>query len=74
MESLEILDTKFFLWLNGMHSEFWDPVMWWISGKLSWIPLYMLILGLIIYKNRWRALWILLFVAIVVTSTHMVTQ
>ena len=60
LETLNNLDTRLFLYLNGMHSTFWDPVMWWVSVKTNWIPLYVLILGYLVYRMRWKALWVLL--------------
>jgi undecaprenyl-diphosphatase len=37
-------DQQLFLFLNSFHSPFWDEVMWIISGRLTWIPLYIGIL------------------------------
>ena len=33
MDWLLQLDTRIFLAINGLHSETWDGIMWWISGK-----------------------------------------
>lgn len=60
LETLNNLDTQLFLFFNGMHSPFWDNIMWWTSDKFNWIPLYILILGYLIYLYRWKAGWILL--------------
>ena len=66
LELLNDIDTRLFLFLNGMHSGFGDAVMWQISGKLQWIPLYAFILGLLIYRFRLKALWITLGVVAVI--------
>lgn len=69
IDFLNEIDTKFFLFLNGIHSSFWDPVMWWISGKKEWIPFYAVLLGWIIYRFRWRTLYILpFFILLIVLS------
>ena len=61
-------DKKALLYLNGIHSPVWDDVMWWIAGTKSWIPLYVILLFVIIYKERpYRFIFTLLFVAITVT-------
>lgn len=60
------LDTKLFLFLNGIRSEFWDSLMWWISGKIEWIPLYLAVLGWTIYKFRWKSLYIVPFMVLLV--------
>ena len=66
-------DKKALLYLNGMHSPAWDKIMWWISGYsswmpiTSWLPLYILLLMVIIYKERpYRFIFTLLFVGITI--------
>lgn len=54
------LDTQLFLYLNHLHSPFWDAIMFCISGKLIWIPLYLGILAYIIHKYR-KDCWLPLF-------------
>ena len=67
IEFLSNIDTNFFLFLNGINSPFWDTVMWHVSGKLTWIPLYLVIIYFIFRKYRWKTLWILIAIAVVVT-------
>lgn len=69
VEFLTYWDTQLFIFLNGIHSPFWDKVMWWISGSKSWIPFYILIIGVIIYQKRKKALIVLLFIALLVFLT-----
>lgn len=61
------IDTKLFIWLNSFHNDFCDKIMWFISGKKEWLPLYALIIGYIIYKCRWRSIWIFLSVGLLIT-------
>ncbi|HDP74936.1 MAG TPA: phosphatase PAP2 family protein [Bacteroidales bacterium] len=60
------LDTDLFLFLNGLHSPFWDSIMQFASEKLTWLPLYLLLIYLIARKHKWNALWWLLAIAVVV--------
>lgn len=53
------IDKELFLFFNGIHSPFWDKVMWVVSAKLPWAPLYAFMLTLIIWKYRWKALIII---------------
>ncbi|RPH32508.1 MAG: phosphatase PAP2 family protein [Bacteroidales bacterium] len=62
-------DSQLFLLLNGIHSPFWDSIMIFASGKLNWLPLYLLIIFFIALKNRWKTLWWLIAIAIVVVAT-----
>ena len=61
------LDKNVFLYLNGKNSPVWDGIMWWISGKTQWIPLYLILLAIIIYRERpYKFIYTVVFVAIVV--------
>ncbi|QKG80969.1 phosphatase PAP2 family protein [Tenuifilum thalassicum] len=66
IEYLAKLDTELFLLLNGLHSTFWDSVMLFASGKLTWLPLYLLLIFFIARKYKWNTLWWLLAIAFVV--------
>ena len=46
IDYLEFLDRQIVLFVNGLHFPFLDHFMWVVSGKLTWIPLYVLILFL----------------------------
>jgi undecaprenyl-diphosphatase len=69
LETLNHWDTQLFLFLNGMHSPLLDPVMWWVSEKTSWIPLYVGLVGYLVYAFRWKALWILLGIAVLMAAS-----
>ncbi len=43
LEWLEHIDRLILLAINGANSPFLDQLMWIISGKLTWIPLYLLL-------------------------------
>jgi undecaprenyl-diphosphatase len=67
LENLIETDKQWLLWLNGHHSPFFDRIMFAISGRPEWIPLYAIILGFLIWKYRWKTLWILLAIAVLIT-------
>ncbi|MFO7659069.1 MAG: phosphatase PAP2 family protein [Bacteroidales bacterium] len=69
LELLADTDTTLFLFLNGFHSPFWDDVMWFVSGKMQWIPLYLAIISWMIYKFRWKAVYIIISVIILIALT-----
>ena len=69
LETLNHWDTQLFLFLNDLNSPFMDRVMWFVSGKIQWLPLYLFILTLLIYRFRWRTGWILLGVAVLITMS-----
>ena len=44
------LDEKLLLFINSLHSSFLDVLMWQISGKFFWLPLYVF-LAIFILRN-----------------------
>lgn len=66
IEALNNIDTKLFLFLNQFHSPFWDQIMWYFSGKLFWLPLYLIMLGFIVYNYRKNSWLPLLAIALVI--------
>jgi undecaprenyl-diphosphatase len=76
IEFLKQLDTSILLFLNSLHSPFWDKVMWFVSGRIEWIPLYLILAGWTVYKFRWRSVSIIMFAALLIiisdqTSVHL---
>ncbi len=66
IEFLTNLDTTIFLALNGMHMPWLDPVMWWLTGKFTWVPLYLLLTWWLFRRFQWRTATVY-FVAIILT-------
>ena len=54
LEFLINLDKDIFLFLNSFHSSFWDVVMYQISGKIIWAPLYLTVAVFIFIKYKLR--------------------
>lgn len=55
------LDFDIILWINGHYADWLDTVMWTISKSRTWIPLYVLLVGLITYGYRnWKAVLLIL--------------
>ncbi len=60
-------DINLFLFLNGFHSAFSDKIMLFISGKYSWIPLYLFIVFLIFRKfNFERAIPVIISIILLI--------
>lgn len=73
LEFLNHIDTQLFIFLNGIHSPAWDNIMWWVTKTNTWIPMYAIIVGYIIYKFRWKAIITLVFIALVVTLADQIS-
>jgi undecaprenyl-diphosphatase len=62
IERLEQLDQQLFLFLNSLHGAFFDPVMYALSGKLIWAPLYAAILTYIALRDKRMFFFFLIFI------------
>ncbi len=60
----EQLDQHLFLFLNSLNSPFWDKVMFVITGKITWVPLYLAIL-IVLGKKYGRKFYVLLLIIII---------
>jgi undecaprenyl-diphosphatase len=57
LELIKYKEYEFFLWLNSHHNPFWDKVMYWVSYRFTWVPLYLILIGLIVWiekRNSWK--------------------
>ncbi len=55
IEYLLNIDKKLFLFINGNNNSIWDTIFVFASGKKEWIPVYLLLLALLIYKYRQKS-------------------
>ena len=70
---LNDLDHQLFLFLNGLHVGWLDPVMTFISSEMGWIPFYAVLLFFVFYKYHWKGLWVLLGVIVVITLSDQIS-
>ena len=52
LERLVHIDTEVLLAINGWHAPWADRLMWIVSAKETWIPLYLLLVGLLVWRYR----------------------
>ena len=68
------LDKQSTLYLNSLHHHSLDKVMVFISNKPSWYPLYAILIGLIIFKERKKCWLILLNIALLITLSDRISS
>jgi undecaprenyl-diphosphatase len=73
LSTLNELDTRLFLFLNGLHNEAFDNIMVWISGKTTWWPFYLVLLFYLGWTRRWQLVAIILSIALAVTLADQVS-
>ena len=74
LEKLNQADTELFLFINGKHNSFLDPIMYWASDKFFWIPFYAILLFLLIRQYRKNSVSILVTIAILIAACDQVAS
>ena len=70
---IENLDQQLLLYLNSLNSPFWDQVMYAISGKLIWAPLYLAIMIYLWVKFKRKFVVILFFIILGITLADQIS-
>ncbi len=65
-ESIVAIDKALLLGINGCHSPIFDDVMFFISDRLVWIPLYLSMIYVLLRTYRLNAIYALLAVGLTV--------
>ena len=68
MEKLESIDRWIVSAINSWNSPFLDEVMWLISAKLIWIPLYVLLIVLFAKTNNLKKSVLFVLMAVLVVA------
>jgi undecaprenyl-diphosphatase len=66
LETLQSIDNGILLFINGKNSPFMDQVMFIISARLTWIPLYLLFAILIWMKYKKQSWVVILFAVLAI--------
>ena len=75
LEKILSLDTELLVFLNGLGSPTYDALWLFITKQSNWIPLFLLLLYVIFKKiGGKQTLYLLLFVALLVTFTDQMTN
>ena len=73
LEIIRHIDTEIFLFLNSLHSPTSDFIMWWLSDKFIWIPLYLFVLIIIIKRYKIDFVRIILLFVLLILITDQVS-
>lgn len=75
LEKIQQLDTNLLVYLNGLGSETYDPFWLIITNQLYWTPFFLLLFYLIYKKvGGKQTLYLLLFIAVLITFTDQTTN
>ncbi|MEO6286025.1 MAG: phosphatase PAP2 family protein [Dyadobacter sp.] len=67
-------DQELFLWLNGMHTPWLDSIMYWITYKYTWIPMYLVLMAMSLRDDRKKGIMEILTVLIAVLIADKITS
>lgn len=68
LDTFTTVDSRVFLFFNGIHAPFWDWFMYLFSGRFIWVPMYAAVLFMLYRNYNWKTATIYL-VAIGLTIT-----
>jgi undecaprenyl-diphosphatase len=74
LEFLKHIDTQLLLFLNSHNCPFMDKVMWLISERNTWLPLYLIMLGFVIYKYKKQSWIILLGIVVLIVLSDQISS
>lgn len=64
IQTIKFAEYEWFLWLNSLHTPMLDVVMFWITYRFTWIPLYIYVIYYIFVKIKGQTWQNLLFILI----------
>ncbi len=67
-------DQQLFVWLNGLHSPIMDQIMYWVTFKFTWIPLYIFLIFTTVKAERRKSFAILITVVAAVVIADKITS
>ncbi len=67
-------DQELFLWLNGIHTPWVDTLMYWITYKFTWIPMYLVLIFFTVKAEGKKSIAILVTVLAAVLLADKVTS
>jgi len=73
IEYLIRIDRQLLVFFNGLHTDFFDPVMYFISAIPPWIPMYVIILFFVFKKQKWYGLITLAALLVLFACTDLIS-
>jgi len=74
MSEIQKWDEQLFLWMNGFHSPWLDPVMLLITKTAFWMPLYVVLLYLIFVRYKKEGWLILAGIGLAILLSDQITS
>lgn len=74
IDYLDQIDKQILLYLNGMHTPFFDYLMWYVSKTATW-SLMLVVLLYLLFKDNWRsAVVVVIGIALTITFADQIAS
>ncbi len=74
LTTFQEIDRSLFLFLNGIHSPFWDVIMYQATKTIIWLPVFVVFLIMVIKNFKWQSILIIIAIAMMITLSDQVTN
>lgn len=74
IDTLNLWDTNLFLFLNSLYTPFLDGLMFAVSAKLTWVPLYMAVLFIVIKHWKRESIWIVIALVLCIVIADQISS
>ncbi|CAN5919365.1 lipid A 4'-phosphatase [soil metagenome] len=73
IEQLAEWDREWFIFFNSYHHPFWDTFMTYMSSRIFWVPMYMVILSYLIYFYRRQSILMIGAILVAVSLADLIS-
>ncbi|OGS71495.1 MAG: phosphatase PAP2 family protein [Flavobacteria bacterium RIFCSPLOWO2_12_FULL_31_7] len=74
IEFIEKIDIELLFWLNGNHNELLDSIMWFASEKYTWLPFYIILTFILIWKYKKDSILMILLIGLLITMSDIIAS
>ena len=74
LEKLLEWDREMLLLINSWHAPWLDQLMMTLTNGLYWLPLFLPVMGMVIYKYRWKSMAIIGYLILVIILADQISS
>jgi undecaprenyl-diphosphatase len=74
IEQLGEIDRAWFIFFNSYHNPFWETFMKYMSSRIFWVPMYIIILAYLMYFFRKRSILMIGALVVAVAAADLISS
>ena len=74
LDFLKNIDESLFIFLNGLHNDAFDFIMYWITYQQTWYPFYLLLIIWLVWKYKLNGIILIIFIVLAITISDQFTS